>query len=49
LPETIRDARESERGQVKRQFNNRENPWLFRDTLKQLIGSEQVEYKELIA
>ena len=30
-------------------FNNRNNDFLFRDTLKQLIGSEHVEYKELTA
>ncbi|MFC1875589.1 IS1595 family transposase [Chloroflexota bacterium] len=29
-------------------FNNRENPYLFRDTLKKLIGSSNLEYKELI-
>lgn len=30
-------------------FNNRENPYLFRDTLIKLIGSKNLEYKELIA
>ena len=30
-------------------YNNRHNDFLFRDTLKQLIGSEHVEYKELTA
>ena len=30
-------------------FNNRENPFLFRDTLKKLMLSEKMEYKELIA
>ncbi len=30
-------------------FNNRENPYLFRDTLKALMSSESLEYKELIA
>lgn len=30
-------------------FNNRENPWLFRDTVQRLIVSGNVEYKELIA
>ena len=30
-------------------FNNRDNPWLFRDTLAQLVGSEHVENKELTA
>jgi len=30
-------------------FNNRDNPWLFRDTLIRLIQSDNVEYKELTA
>ena len=30
-------------------FNNRENPYLFRDTLLKLIKSENVEYKELVS
>ncbi len=30
-------------------FNNRENPYLFRDTLLKLIQSEKLEYNELIA
>lgn len=30
-------------------FNNRDNPWLFRDTLVRLLGAEHVEYKELVA
>ena len=30
-------------------FNNRRNPYLFRDTLLKLIGSKNIEYKELIA
>ena len=29
-------------------FNNRDNPYLFRDTLKKLISSEKVEFKELV-
>ncbi|MFC1907297.1 transposase, partial [Chloroflexota bacterium] len=29
-------------------FNNRNNPYLFRDTLLKLIGSENLEYKTLI-
>jgi transposase-like protein len=29
-------------------FNNRENPYLFRDTLLKLIASNQLEYKELV-
>ena len=27
-------------------FNNRDNPWLFRDTLKQLLQAEHVEFAE---
>jgi transposase-like protein len=30
-------------------FNNRDNPFLFRDTLRKLLLSENMEYKELIA
>jgi len=30
-------------------FNNRDNSYLFRDTLIKLLGSEKLEYKELIA
>lgn len=30
-------------------FNNRNNPYLFRDTLLRLIASENLEYKELTA
>jgi transposase-like protein len=30
-------------------INNRENPYLFRDTLIKLIGSKKLEYQELIA
>ena len=30
-------------------FNNRDNPWLFRDTLKKLVEAEHVEYKQLVA
>ena len=30
-------------------FNNRRNPYLFRDTLKQLVAAEKLEYKELTA
>ena len=30
-------------------FNNRDNPWLFRDTVQRLIASGNVEYKELTA
>jgi len=29
-------------------FNERDNPFLFRDTLKRLLETERVEYKELI-
>lgn len=30
-------------------FNNRENPYLFRDTLKKLIEADNLEYQELTA
>jgi hypothetical protein len=30
-------------------FNNRENPYLFRDTLLKLVNSDNLTYKELIA
>ena len=30
-------------------FNNRDNPYLFRDTLIKLLGSKNLEYQELIA
>ncbi|MSP22683.1 MAG: IS1595 family transposase [Dehalococcoidia bacterium] len=30
-------------------FNNRENPYLFRDTVKALLNAEQLEYKMLVA
>jgi len=30
-------------------FKNRENPYLFRDTLCKLLGASKLEYKELIA
>lgn len=29
-------------------FNERENPYLFRDTLKKLIGSQNLPYQHLI-
>ena len=29
-------------------FNNRDNPYLFRDTLAKLVKSNNLEYKELI-
>jgi hypothetical protein len=29
-------------------FNNRKNPFLFRDTMLKLIHSENLEYKELV-
>jgi hypothetical protein len=28
-------------------FNNRKNPFLFRDTMLKLIASDNLEYKEL--
>jgi transposase-like protein len=30
-------------------FNNRENPYLLRDTFRQLLSAETVEYKKLVA
>ena len=30
-------------------FNNRKNPYLFRDTILKLIASQNIEYKELVA
>jgi transposase-like protein len=30
-------------------FNNRENPYLFRDTLTRLVSSDTLTYKELTA
>ena len=30
-------------------YNNRDNPWLFRDTLIRLLEAEHVEYEELVA
>ncbi len=30
-------------------FNTRKNPNLFRDTLRKLIGSRKLEYKDLTA
>ena len=30
-------------------FNNRDNPWLFRDTLLKLLEAEHVKYEELVA
>jgi transposase-like protein len=30
-------------------FNNRENPWLFRDTLSKLLTSEKMPYQELVS
>ena len=29
-------------------FNNRENPWLFRDTVLRLIGEEPLRYRALV-
>ncbi|MCH9035986.1 MAG: IS1595 family transposase [Chloroflexi bacterium] len=29
-------------------FNNRDNPWLFRDTLLKLLKAEHLEYEELV-
>jgi hypothetical protein len=30
-------------------FDNRKNPYLFRDTLLKLLKAEHLEYRELIA
>ena len=30
-------------------YNNRDNPWLFRDTLMRLLEAEHVRYKDLVA
>jgi hypothetical protein len=30
-------------------FNNRKNPFLFRDTIVKLVSTQNVEYKELTA
>ena len=30
-------------------YNNRDNPWLFRDTLIRLLEAKHVEYKDLVA
>jgi len=30
-------------------FNNRENPWLFRDTLRRLIQADALTYRQLVA
>ena len=29
-------------------FNNRENQWLFRDTLMKLVKAEALQYRELV-
>ena len=36
-------------GELEWRFNNRENPYLFRDTLLKLIKSESLPYQELTA
>ena len=30
-------------------YNNRDNPWLFRDTLLRLLKAEHIEYEDLVA
>ena len=30
-------------------FNNRENPYLFRDTLMKLLGAQSLPYRELVS
>ncbi len=29
-------------------FNNRNNPFIFRDALRELVTAEHIEYRELI-
>ncbi len=36
-------------GELEWRFNNRKNPYLFRDTLIQLVGADALEYKKLTA
>jgi hypothetical protein len=35
--------------ELERSFNNRGNPYLFRDTIKKLIESKRVEFSNLTA
>ena len=30
-------------------FNNRNNPWIFRDTLRRIVQTDPIHYRELIA
>ena len=30
-------------------YNNRKNPYMFRDTIRRLLGADNLSYKELIA
>jgi hypothetical protein len=30
-------------------FNNRENPYLFRDTLRKLLGATNLPYRKLVS
>ena len=34
---------------VASRFNTRENPYLFRDTIKRLIGADVLQYRKLVA
>lgn len=36
-------------GEFEWRFNNRENPFLFRDTMRRLLAAETLRYKELVA
>jgi transposase-like protein len=36
-------------GELEWRFNNRENPWLFRDTLSKLLISSNLPYEELVS
>ena len=35
--------------ELERRYNNRDNPFLFRDTLLKLIQSENLPYQEVVA
>ncbi len=35
--------------QLEWRFNNRDNPYIFRDTLTRIVNTEPLEYKDLVA
>ncbi len=37
------------REQLEWRFNNRDNPYIFRDTLARIVNTEPLEYKDLVA